>query len=314
MRVATAVILLAFLMDAGAFGQTFPAGKQGQRVQAQTGVAARPESAQRLMKDVIYNELHDRERDSFWEYRSHLVTRRKNVLREQIETPEGPVYRVLARGGKPLAGAQMTEESARLEGLLHSPEKLAKVEQAHEADEARLGKVMVLLPKAYVYHFVGARTGDRVVLEFAPNPKFVSSGYMDRILSGLTGQIVVNQRLKRMISMDGRIAQRINFGFGLLGYVEPGGTFRIHRTQVSAAHWKTDLVAVDVHGRILLFSDVSKQEKETRWGFTPVPHDITLAQAGSDLREAASAYVAKAESSGSGDAGGDALAENARER
>ncbi len=302
MRAATTVILLAFLMDAGVFGQRFPAGGQAGTVSV--------ESAHALMKDVIYNELHDREKDSFWEYRSHVVTSRKDVLREQIETPEGPVYRVLARSGKPLAGAQETEERARLDELLRSPEKLAKVEQEHEADEARLGKVMALLPKAYVFRYVGARTGDRVVMDFAPNPKFVPSGYMDRILSGLAGQVVVNQRLKRMISMDGHIAQRINFGFGLLGYVEPGGTFRIHRTQVSAAHWKTDLVSVNVHGRILLFSDVSKQEKETRWGFTRVPLDISLRQAGEDLRDAASAYVATARTAGSGDT----LAENGREQ
>lgn len=313
MRIATVVVLLAFLMDAGVFGQTFPAAGKDLRVKAQSAVQAAPESAHDLMKDVIYNESHDRERDSFWEYRSHLVTSRKDVLREQIETPEGPVYRVLARGGKPLAGEQEAQESARLTGLLQSPGKLAKMEQEHAADEARLGKVMALLPKAYVFRYVGAKTGDRVVLEFAPNPKFVANGYMDRILSGLTGQVVVNQRLKRMISMDGRVAQRINFGFGLLGYVEPGGTFRIHRTQVSAAHWKTDLVAVNVHGRILLFSDVSKQEKETRWGFTPVPHDITLAQAGSDLHQAATAYTASLQTAGGDDAGGVSLADNAPE-
>ena len=82
----------------------------------------------------------------------------------------------------------------------------------------------------------------------------------------------------------------------------------------SAAHWKTDLVAVNVHGRILLFSDVSKQEKETRWGVTAVPHDISLRQAGSDLRQAAQAYVASLQTAGSEDAGGDALADNAREQ
>jgi hypothetical protein len=314
MRLATAVVLLAFVMDAGVFGQTFSTGAPGGRTNGRSEVARRPESAHRLMKDVIYNELHDREKDSFWEYRSQVVTGEKNELREQIETPEGPVYRVLARSGRPLSGQSESEEAARLSALLDSPGKLAKVEQKHEADEARLGKVMALLPKAYLFHYVGTQIGDRVVLDFAPNPKFVSSGYMDRILSGLAGQIVVNQRLKRMISIDGRVAQRINFGFGLLGYVEPGGTFRIHRTQVSAAHWKTDLVEVNVQGRILLFSDVSKQEKETRWGFTRVPLDITMAEAGSDLRQAESTYEASLGQPGSDVAGGEGMMADAEKK
>ena len=310
MRVAQVVVVLALMVECGANGYAAPV-VQGR---AQTRAMAAAESAHQLMKDVIYNELHDREKNSFWEYRSQVVTQEKDVLREQIETLDGPVYETLARNGEPLTGAQAAQEKERLAGVLASPAKMSKIEQGHEKDEARLGKVMALIPKAYVFHYVGAKTGDRVVLDFAPNPKFEPSSYMDRIMCGLSGQIVVNQRLKRMISMDGRIAQKIDFGFGILGYVEPGGTFRIHRTQVSARHWKTDLVAVNVHGRILLFSDVSKQEKEMRWGFEPVPHDITLTEAGGALKQAALAFQSSAQNTTDTGADGGVLAEARRRR
>lgn len=288
MRIATVAVVLALMVECGASGY----GASAVQRQARKGEKATAESAHHLIKDVIYNELHDREKNSFWEYRSHLVTDKKNVLREQIETAKGPVYETLARNGQPLTGEQAAKEKERLAGLLENPSKMQKIEQAHEKDEKRLAKVMALIPKAYVFHYVGPKTGDRVVLDFAPNPKFDPSSYEDRIMYGLSGQIVVNQRLKRMISMDGRIAHKIDFGFGILGYVEPGGTFRIHRTQVSVKHWKTDLVDVNVHGRILLFSDVSKQEKETRWAFEPVPHDISLAEARNQLKQAAMAFQA----------------------
>lgn len=314
MRVATVMVLLAWIASSS-YGQMTPMRGKAKGNPGKNAAMAAPESAHALMKDVIYNELHDREKDSFWEYRSHVVTGSKNVLREQIETPEGPVYRVLARNGQPLAGEQAAQEKSRLTALVNSPGKMRKVEEEHEADESRLGKVMALLPQAYSFHYVGARTGDRVVLDFAPNPKFVPSGYLDRILSGLAGQVVVNQRLKRMIAMDGRIAQKISFGYGILGYVNPGGTFEIHRTQVSAKHWKTNLVEVNVHGRVLLFSHVSKQEKETRWGFTPVSHTITLAQARRELKQAATEFEARAQGDSSGVGGSqETMAENLRER
>lgn len=314
MRVATVVVLLALIVDGSGYGQAAPAAGTVRQKLVESTAAVAAESADRLMKDVIYNEQHDWKDDSFWEYRSHVVTGSKDVLREQIETRKGPMFRVLARDGKPLAGAEATQEKARLAGLLSDPGKMEKLEEAHETDEARLGKVMALLGQAYEFRYAGAATGDRVVLDFAPNPKFVPSGYVDRIMCGLAGQVVVNQRLKRMISMDGRIAEKISFGFGLLGYVEPGGTFRIHRTQVSAQHWKTDLVAVNVHGRILLFSNVSKREEETRWGFRPVPRDISLDEADSDLRQAASGFDARAEGAKDLDPGGETLAEGSRER
>lgn len=286
MRMATVLVLLTLIASGSSYATTPPVERKAVKSRAE----AAPESAQQLMKDVIYNELHDWKDNSFWEYRSHVVTSGKNVLREQIDTPDGPVYEVLARNGKPLKGAQVAQEKQRLANLLTDPSKLHKVKEKHQSDEARLKKIMTLMPNAFVFHYVGATTGNRVVLRFAPNPNYDPSGIVARIMYGLSGTVVVNQRLKRLVAMNGRMAHKIDFGFGLLGYVDKGGTFRIHRVQVSAKHWKTNLVDVDVHGRILLFSNVSKQEKETRWGFTPVPHGITLSQADIELKQAATAY------------------------
>lgn len=284
MRSGLMLLLLALVPLAG-FGQSAVTPAQ---------------TPQQLMKDVIYNELNDRERDSFWEYRSHAVSDKKDILREQIETPEGPVYRVLASHGQELDGAQEAKEERRIEEYIHNPEEIAKIRHSHESDEERLAHVMALLPQAYVFAYEGPATGERVKLRFAPNRSFTPASYADRILYGLSGEIVVDQTAKRMVSMDGTIAHRIDFGYGLLGSVEPGGTFSIHRVPVSATHWKTDLVAVDVKGKVLLFSDVSKNQHETRWDFAPVPHAITLEQAGSMLQQAAAAYHSSSEPTGGG--------------
>jgi hypothetical protein len=281
MRFATMLLLLVLVPDAARC--------------AQVSSAEAPQSARQLIKDVIYNELQDRERDSFWEYRSHAISEKKDILREQVETAEGPVYRVLASHGQELEGAQAVKEERRLADYVHDPAEVAKVRRSHESDEARLAHVMQLIPHAYVFEYEGATTGDRVRLRFAPNPAFVPASYEDRILYGLGGEMVVDQRLKRMISMDGTIRRRIDFGYGLLGSVEPGGTFEIHRTQVSPTHWKTDLVNVHVQGKIFLFSDISKNQEETRWGFTAVPQDISLEQARETLNAAAASYLASAE-------------------
>jgi len=75
------------------------------------------------------------------------------------------------------------------------------------------------------------------------------------------------------------LAERVDFGYGLLGHVEKGGTFEIHRRQVSAEHWKTDLVEVHVQGKILMLKTVSKDQREARMDFRAVPKDTTLAEA-----------------------------------
>jgi hypothetical protein len=211
----------------------------------------------------------------------------QNLVREQIETGEGPVFRVLERNGTPLSAAQRERENQRIAAYIQDPAAIARILRDHEQDENRLASIMRMLPEAFLFRYDGPPTGDVARLSFRPNPAFVPSGYEARIVHALTGTLTVNLRWKRMIDMTGIVSQPVDFGYGLLGHVDPGGTFQIHRCQVSPTHWKTDLVAVHVQGKILMFKTVSKNEREARSDFRPVPVDMTLAQASQLLSQAA---------------------------
>ncbi len=90
-----------------------------------------------------------------------------------------------------------------------------------------------------------------------------------------------------MIDMKGQMLERVDFGYGFLGYVDKGGTFEVRREQVSDTHWKTSLVEVHIQGRVLLFHNVTKDQREARTDFRPVPHNISLSAAKELLDEAA---------------------------
>src|SRR5581483_4000453 len=122
----------------------------------------------------------------------------------------------------------------------------------------RLAGIMALLPQAFLFDSLGAPEGDEVRIAFHPDPAFVPAGYEARILHALTGTLLVNLRPKRMVEMRGVLGERVDFGYGLLGHVEKGGSFTIQRQQVSPEHWKTDLVEVHVQGKILMLKTVSK--------------------------------------------------------
>jgi hypothetical protein len=244
------------------------------------------EPARDLIRDVIYNELHDRERDSHWEYRSECISSAENLVREQVETDKGPVFRVVAKDGSPLDAAGQKREDARLEEYIHSPGQIARTQRAHEEDEARLAGIMAVLPQAFLFDYAGTSTDDLVKIDFRPDPAFVPSGYEARVVHALTGSLMVDARLKRMIEMRGVVAERVDFGYGFLGHVEKGGSFEIHRHQVSAEHWKTDLVDVHVEGKILMLKTVGKDQREARSNFRPVPSGTTLAEAKEMLGQA----------------------------
>jgi hypothetical protein len=256
----------------------------GLLAQAQDRMPVQP--AQQLVADVIYNELNDRGCDSFWQYGILRVSGSQNVDREQVETSDGPIFRLVKDHGNPLSAGERRREDLRLEELVQTPGAMAHVRQEHLKDEARMRRVIELLPQAFLFEYVGPSEGDQVHLSFRPNPAFTPAGYEARIVHALGGTLLVNQRLKRLIEMDGRLIERVDFGYGILGHVEKGGIFEIRREQVSEAHWKTDLVEVHIQGKVLLFKNVTKDQRESRADFRPVPQDISLAEAKALLDQA----------------------------
>jgi len=249
----------------------------GLLAQAQDRMPVQP--AQQLVADVIYNELNDRGCDSFWQYGVLRVSGSQNVDREQVETSDGPIFRLVKDHGNPLDAGERKREDLRLEELVQQPGAMAHIQQEHLKDEARMRRVIELLPRAFLFEYMGPSEGVQVRLSFRPNPAFTPASYEARIVHALGGTLVVNQRLKRLIEMDGQLTERVDFGYGFLGHVEKGGTFEILREQVSDAHWKTNLVEVHIQGKVLLFKNVTKDQRESRSDFRAVPQDISLAEA-----------------------------------
>lgn len=250
-------------------------------------LAAQPPlpSPQDLIRDISYNELQDRDRDSHWQYRSERVTSARNVVREQIETNDGPVFRILAENGTALDPAQQQREQRRLDQYVHDPAEMARVERDHEEDEARIATVLKLLPQAFLFSYQGSPAGDTVRIAFRPDPAFTPSGFEARVLHAVSGSLTANLRYKRLIDIHGTVDQRVDFGYGLLGHIEKGSSFDIHREQVSPTHWKADLLAAHIQGKLLLFKTITQNQRETRSDFRPVPIDTTPAQAEQWLRQ-----------------------------
>lgn len=237
------------------------------------------QSAHDLVRDVMYNEMHDRDRDSYWQYRSERISPEQNVVREQVETSDGPVFRILEENGSPLDAAQQQHEDRRLDEFVHDPAQIERVRREHEDDEARLASIMQIFPNAFLFDYQETPAGSTAQIAFRPNPSFTPSTYVERIVHAVHGTLTVDLRQKRLIAAHGAVAERVDFGYGLFGHIDQGSWFDIHRQQVSAVHWKANLVDVHVEGKMLLFKTVSKVQREARSDFRPVPAGTTPVEA-----------------------------------
>jgi len=237
-----------------------------------------PPGAAELVKVVVANELTDRVELRRWMYTIEKREGQQTLTEVQVETAEGPFQRLLRIDGRPIDPSRRRQEDTRIERLLHDPSEQLKVKRAHDQDEQKLETLMRLMPEAFLFDSDGWE-GNLVRLQFHPNPSYSPSTYEGRVVHCLAGTILIDPQQKRLASLSGQLLNPVEFGYGLLGRIESGGTVKIRRVEVGASRWKTALIDIQLSGRLVLFKSINKQEYETRSDFRAVPGDLTLSQA-----------------------------------
>jgi len=237
-----------------------------------------PQSAHDLVKDVVYNELQERRQVSLWQYRVEKRVAAQTTVERAVETRSGLVRRVIARQGRELDQAAQKKETDRLNNLVRNTAEQARMKQEYEAEEQRVERLIGAMPEAFLYAYDGMTEGN-LRLSFRPNPAYNPQSYEGRVYHALAGEVWIQPRLKRLVKIDGRIDSEIDFGYGLFGRIEKGGTFVIGREQVAPTRWKTSLLDVHVSGRIVFFKTISKDQHELRSGFQPVALNFSVQDA-----------------------------------
>ena len=230
-----------------------------------------------LVRETVYNELHDHDRHGYWRYWIEHRNGQQVQVEEQVETADGPVKRLVLRNGQPLDAAANQAEQKRLQQLLASPSEQARQRQSYAEDEHRIGRILGLLPDAFLYQDAGDENGLRH-LRFRPNPAYPAHSIEARVFHAMSGDLWIDSRMKRMARLDGHLEENLEFGFGLLGRLNKGGWFRLERTAASATDWKTMRLEVHMSGRALLFKTIARETSELRGGFQPVPAAMNLSQ------------------------------------
>jgi hypothetical protein len=264
-------------------------------VVAQAGLYAQaglPESPEKLVREVAYNELQDHHAHSFWRFWIERNLQNETQREDQVETAEGPITRLSLSNGRPLSPKFERQEQARLLRLLGSPSEQARSREVYAEGEERIGRVVALMPDAFLYEDDGVENGCRR-LRFRSNPTFQAHSIEARIFHAMSGTLCVDTRYKRLVRFNGQLEENVDFGFGILGRLCKGSWFQLKRTQVSATDWKTAGLEVHITGRAVLVKAISHEMSEVRGGFVQVPAGLNLIQGMKLLQQSASKSEAR---------------------
>lgn len=235
------------------------------------------------VKNVIYNELHPPSTSNIhWKYRLAKASGSKKEIRTVVETRSGSLDRLVALAGQPLNGSQQSDETKRILKFAHDPDEQRKANEARRKDAEQCDSFLKMIPDAFLFEYAG-ENGAAVKLMFKPNPHFQAPSREGRVLQQMAGEMWVDGRQQRLISISGRLMNDVKFGGGLLGHLAKGGEFTVKRAEIAPGDWELTELTVNMQGKALLFKSIAVQQKEVHSNFERMPDDLTLADAANVL-------------------------------
>src|SRR5438445_5330265 len=232
-----------------------------------------------LVKAVIRSELNTSDVTEIrWKYLLVKEVDGKEETREVVETKTGSLDRLIAIAGRPLSAGQQRDETERILRLSHNPEEQRKLEQIRRKDAEQCNAFLQMVPDAFLFEYAG-ESGGVVKLTFKPNPGFRPPSREGKVLHEMAGEILVDAKQQRLVSINGQLVNEVKFAGGLFGHLEKGGQFSVKRAEIIPGQWEVTEMAVNMRGKALLFKTISVQQKELHQNFERVPDDLTMSDA-----------------------------------
>lgn len=237
-----------------------------------------------LVRRAAKNEIRATNvQTQYFMYKDHTQDKGHSITKQEVETPQGGLWRTISINGAPLTAEQRAKEDQKLARFANDPEARRKKEESSKEEDKREEVILTSLPDAFLYTYTGTERGpngdDLVHLKFRPNPKFEPPNHETRVYVGMEGELVIDTKAMRIANIDGTLFKDVDFGWGILGRLYKGGRFIIEQRDVGSGHWETTRETLQFNGRILLVKSLAIDSTETTTDFRPVPSNITTAQA-----------------------------------
>lgn len=201
-------------------------------------------------------------------------TRNTDTTKEIVETSQGGVARLVAIHNQPLNAMQTQTELQRLHELASDPETQQHRRRNEERDAARLTAVMRLLPEAFINQFEGATqtpSGLAIRMTFTPNPHFSPPTLESRILTGIRGEIWIDPTNLRVVRIEGHLFRNVEYGWGILGTLYPGGTVSIEQVKTPECGWQLSHLSLNMTGKELMLRSLRVAVEEAASDYDSVP-------------------------------------------
>lgn len=243
-----------------------------------------------LVRATVANEVAaDQHPEGLHMFRSEKRTSKGSQTRLYIETKDALGAKLIAINGHPLTPQQQQAENDHLTWLVKNPDQLRKKRAREKEDEERTLRIVKALPDAFVYEYAGVvdsapqlgKSGDQLVrLKFTPNPKYSAPSRVEEVLTGMRGELLIDETCQRLARIDGTLFRDVSFGWGIIGHLDKGGHFMVQQADLGLgdSSWGITQMDLNMTGKILLFKSIGLISNEAFSDFRQMPENLTFAQ------------------------------------
>lgn len=207
-----------------------------------------------------------------------VVNAKGDHVRDVIESRDGTVARLILRDGKPLTEEQDKNERQRLNDMLKDPEGFARHIKDSDSGKKIADQLIRLMPDAMIYTYVPGQpqTGKHpdlteIVIDYEPNPKFHPPNTTAEALTGLRGRAWIDSKSKQVVRMEGTVFRGVNFGWGMLAHIYPGGQLMVEQQDAGNGRWIFTHFVERITVRALMVKTLKINTDIDAWDFQPVP-------------------------------------------
>jgi hypothetical protein len=218
-----------------------------------------------LVVDAAANELLAlHHKNSYLRYRMETTNEKGQQVRDVIESKDGTVARLIMKEGRPLTPDEDKSEQQRLNAMIADPSAYAKHVKNTESEKKMADTLVPLMADAMINTYTpgqpqsGKNKGaPEIVLDYKPNPKWVPPSTEAQALTGLQGRVWIDAKSHYVVRMEGTIFRPVNFGWGMLAHIYPGGKLVLNQTNVGGERWIFTDFSMQLSVRALLLKTLN---------------------------------------------------------
>jgi hypothetical protein len=254
-----------------------------------------------IVRRAVHNEVASNQSSGMhFRFKDETRTPQLSQTKLMVETSDATAGLLVMQNGHPLTPQQRRDEEVRLANYVQSPQELRKKKKQEKEDAEHTERILRALPDAFLYKRDGTEPGrqglgapgdELVRLNFRPNPSYSPPSHVEQVLTGMSGHLLIDTTENRIAEIDGTLSKEVEFGWGILGHLDPGGRFLVQQADVGQHQWEVTHMQLSFTGKVLLFKKLSIHSNDMFSDFHSVPANLTFAQGVELLKKEAAGNV-----------------------